>query len=238
MKRVYIVFLLVLIIGQAFAQKTSSSPISKGLLGSLMVDFGFNFLRDEPATVELGVWGSRIFNAFYLYNIRLGSSRFMLSPGIGLGFENYKFNNNFTLTRSGHDRSVALAPASSILPQSNEIKKSKLSTSYVDIGTEIRFSMNRENPQKGFFMALGGKIGILISAHTKVSYMEDGQRKKVKTKETFELNPIRYGVYGRVGKGKFSLFYYQAFSELFQKDKGPDSTNTTPFNLGLSFALF
>lgn len=245
MKKACYTFLLLLILPTyIFAQGKNKTIIRRkaaaGFLpGSLVADFGFSFLTDKPDEMDLGFWGSKIFNTYYFYNIHLGQSNFTVRPGIGLGLESYKFKNDFTLTRANDTRKPMFEPASKVFPQSKEIKKSKLYTNYVDFPLEVRFNSKRKNRKKGFFVALGGKIGVLFNSHTKVIYREDSQRKKTKVKEKFGLNPIRYGVYGKIGVGRLGLFYSHTLSTLFEKDKGPDkTTDTRPYSIGLSFAIF
>ena len=245
MKKICYTFLLLLLLPiHLFAQGNNQTIIRKkaatGFLpGSLVVDFGFNVLTDAPDKIDLGFWGSKLFNVYYFYDLPLGKSNFTVRPSIGLGLESYKFKNDYTLTRADDTRKPMFEPASKVFPQAEEIKKSKLYTNYVDFPLEVRLNSNRKNRRKGFFIALGGKIGVLFNSHTKVSYREDNQKKKSKTKEEFALNPVRYGVYGKIGVGKLGLFYSHTLSTLFEQDKGPNKTNDTQsYSIGLSFAIF
>ncbi len=94
------------------------------------------------------------------------------------------------------------------------------------------------DPRSSVKITIGAKVGFLFGSKTKVKYTENGETKKTKQKEKFELSPIRYGVYGKLGYGGFSAFYYYSISELFIKDKGPMGTTMYPMTFGLSLALF
>ena len=214
-------------------EKTAQSGASPDFPGSLVVEFGFNFLNDHPEEMELGFFGSKAFNVYYMYEFQLGNSPFSFNPGFGIGLEKYAFDKDVTLGRSAEGAVVL-----NDLPETWDVKKTKLAANYFDIPLELRFHLNKNNFRKSFKIAVGGKAGILFDGHTKVKYKSDGETKIIKEKESFELSRFRYGVQGRIGIGGFSLFYYQELSELFKDGKGPEATAATPFKVGLSLALF
>lgn len=213
--------------------KTAQSGASPDFPGSLVVELGFNFLNDHPDEMELGFFGSKAFNVYYMYEFQIGNSPFSFNPGFGVGLEKYAFDNNVTLGRS-EEGAVVLTE----LPESWDVKKTKLAANYFDIPLEIRFHANKNNFRKSFKVAVGGKAGILFDSHTKIRYKEDGDTKIIKDKESFDLSRFRYGVQGRIGIGGFSMFYYQELSELFKDGDGPEATTATPFKVGVSLALF
>jgi hypothetical protein len=88
-------------------------------------------------------------------------------------------------------------------------------------------------------VAVGGKIGLLYNAHTKVAFTDgEGLEQKVKTTQVFGLSPIRYGVYTRLGFPGFNLWGYYGLNGVFEGNKGPFGTESTQFNFGVSVALF
>lgn len=212
----------------------NKSTASPDFPGTLLIDFGFNFLHDEPDDMELGFWGSKIVNIYYMSEIQLGESRFSINPGFGVGLEKYSFDNDITLQNDPGTEQVALVA----LEGFEDIKKSKLAANYFDIPVELRFHLNKDDFKKSLKFAIGGKAGILFSAHTKIKFEEDDETKKIKDKETFELNRIRYGVQGRIGIGSFNVFYYQELSELFSDGNGPEGTDANSFKIGVSFGVF
>ena len=210
------------------------------LPGDLLIDFGFSLLSEAPAEVDLGFLGSRAINIYYLYHIPFGeSSNFSINPGIGLGMENYNFNNGNTLNYTP-EGGVELIDVETLINSTDfsELRKSKLSANYLDIPVEFRFHANEDDHSRGLNFAVGGRVGMLIDSHTKIKYVEGGDTKKLKQKEQFGLSRFRFGVHGRLGLGSLSLFYYHNLSNLFD-DNGPEGTETTnSFMAGLSFALF
>lgn len=217
--------------GLTRVNKTNASP---DFPGTLQIDFGFNFLQDEPDQMELSLWGSKIINLYYMYEIQLGTSRFTFNPGFGVGLEKYAFDNDVSLSNIPDSSQIQIISLEGL----GEIKKSKLAASYFDIPLELRFHLNKNDFKKSFKVAVGGKVGVLFASHTKIKFEEDSETKKLKDKERFELNRFRYGVHGRIGIGGFSVFYYQELSELFSDGSGPEATGATAFKVGVSFGAF
>lgn len=215
------------------AQTTSqNTPASPNFPGSLVFDLGFNFLNDAPDDMKLNFFGSKIFNLYYMYEIRLGNSPFSFNPGFGVGLEKYRFDRDVTLATT--DEGTSMVP----LSEDWDIKKSKLAANYIDIPIELRFHANKNNFRKSFKVGIGAKAGILFDSHSKIRYKEDGDVKIIKGKEQFNLNRFRYGVQGRIGIGSFSVFYYQELSTLFKDNKGPEGTDASPFKVGISLYAF
>lgn len=209
--------------------------------GDLMIEFGFNWILDQPERVGFNTMGSRTFNAYYLYEKNLGESAFSFHPGIGIGTEKYKFVDNLTLgyvSDSLGEREVHFIPLDSIYGRGTDYKKSQINPIYVDVPIEIRWRSRKYDPKRSLKVALGGKVGFLIDSKTKVKYNNFGETKITKQKEQFELSQLRYGGYMRLGYGGFSAYAYYSFSDLFNKDKGPQGTTMYPFTFGLSLALF
>lgn len=211
-------------------------PVDKGLPnipGTFVLEFGFNQPLDKPEEFDIGFWGSRTFNIYYLYDIRIGQSKFSVHPGVGFGFERYKLSNDYTL-ETGDEGSV-LVPASD---QYNDVKKSMVVANYVDVPIEVRFNTNPNDPGRSFHVALGGRFGYLYDSFTKIKYREDGETKKIKDKQNFSLNDFRYGAFFKVGAGNFALFTYYNFSPVFKDDRGPEQTEMNNLTIGISLSSF
>ncbi len=119
-----------------------------------------------------------------------------------------------------------------------DIIKSKLAANYFDIPVEFRFNSIKNDHRRSFKVAIGGKIGVLLTSHTKIKYKEEGTTIKLQNKQDFNLNKFRYGAHARVGVGGFNVFFYYGISELFKNNKGPQNTSVTTMNLGISIAGF
>lgn len=198
------------------------------LPGTLVLDFGSNFLQDAPENMNLKIFGSRGIDIYYLYAIPFGESRFSFHPGIGFGFEKYSFSRNVTVSDTDSTQIIELDE-----DIYQVVDKTQLATHYIDIPLEFRF-YTKEN-YRGFMVAIGGKAGRLIDSYTKIKFEQDGETKTDKYKREYNLNPWRYGLQARLGFRGFNLVGYYGLSDLFRKGEGPQTNN---FKVGLSIALF
>jgi hypothetical protein len=204
-----------------FAQTETTEKISRrpDIPGTFALEFGFNQDLSGPEEFSLGFLGSRTVNLYYQYEFRILNSSFSFVPGIGLSLERFKFSNDNTLDYDGTDLEsiVMVAPADAGFPS---LKKSQLITNYVDLPLEIRYSTKPDDPARSFKISVGGRIGYMYDSFAKVKFKEDGEQKKLKNKQDFNLTKFRYGLTGRIGIGNFSLFGYYNLTPLFEEGKG------------------
>src|SRR3569623_828115 len=73
-----------------YFDKQETIPTKLPNYGSLVIDWGFNFLSNSPNEMYAKNIGARFTNLGLYYIIRLGNSKFTLSPGMGISFEGYK----------------------------------------------------------------------------------------------------------------------------------------------------
>ncbi len=221
--------------------EASASNKPKGrpdIPGSFVVEFGFNQPLNKPDSLfELGFWGSRTVNVFYQYDMRIGKSKFSFHPGIGFGLERYKLKNAYTLgyVTDGDTKTLELIPASTLYPG---VKKSMIVANYLDIPLELRFSTKPEDPSRSFRASIGGRVGYLFDSFTKIKYRTDGETKKIKDKQNFNLNDFRYGAFVKIGAGNFTLFGYYNLSPVFKTDEGPQKTEMSNMTIGISLSSF
>ena len=223
---------LALLCSSSLYSQSASSP---DLPGALRIQVGFNFLIDSPDSLDTGFWGSKAFNAQYLYAIRLGESAVSLHPGFGIGTDKFSFDKNVTLFRNP-DGSISIEPLNPV--EFGTVKKSKLAITYLEIPLELRFHFNKNNFKKSIKLAVGGKIGLRLSSHMKVKYDHLGELQILKTKDSFELNDVRYGLQGSLGVAGISVYYYYALNDMFKKGKGPENTQAFQTQVGLAISVF
>ncbi len=219
--------------GQSATEKRTGRP---DIPGTFLIDFGFNFPSNDTVGFNTGLWGSRTLNLYYLFDKRIGQSKFSVHPGAGFGLERYKFNNEKTLAYVAGPSGPF--DALQMVQGPTGTKKSQLITNYLDAVAEVRFSTNPNDPSRSFKTSLGFKAGVLVSSFTKLKYSEDGEVKKFKNKQDWNLNQFRYGVLLRVGVGNFNVFGYYSLTPIFKDGKGPDQAELNYFTLGLSLAGF
>lgn len=204
--------------------------------GHLLIEFGMNLLLNDDPAIETEIMGSRTLNFYYLYDIRIANTKFYFLPGVGVGLDRYKFDEDVTVVRDLNDLGEKVTTFDTI--STGGIKKSMLVTNYLDIPLELRFYGNPDDQRRSFKAGIGFKVGMLMSSHTKIKMEQDGDISKLKVKDNFNLTRFRYGVTGRIGVGGFNIFYYQNLTPLFEKDKGPNMTEASNITIGLSFTGF
>ena len=252
----------------AFAQddsdKTDKETYQPDLRGKLLLSFGVNAFNDAPRDLEINPWRSKSVGIYYLYEIPLGDSKFTFNAGLGLGLEKYQFSNNTILTYKDADEIPGFESEMPILVMDSvqdvystyTWEKNRLAANYIDLPIEFAFNSNKSNPSAGLTVALGGKIGVLYAAHTKVKYeLPGGETRKVKDDRQWGLNRFRYSALTRIGYGGFSVFFEYQLSDMFDTEFGgplhrtgkddavgpaiykelPDVTN---YRIGLAIDLF
>jgi hypothetical protein len=239
MKNLFIIVVGLFFSTAALAQTREGSP---DFPGQLIVDLGVNRFDGTPDNMSIRFLGSRVFNIYYMHEIRLGESRFSFNPGIGIGTEKFSFRNPYTLrtdpTQDPRQVNVMAIEELTGLEEAN-VNRSVMGTNYVDIPLEIRFHTNREQFRRGFWFALGGRVGYLFDADTKIVFDDLGGRtNRLQLKENYNLNRFRYGAHVRLGIRSFNIWGAYYLSPLFRENRGPAGQNTNVFNFGLSLALF
>jgi hypothetical protein len=161
-------------------------------------------------------------------NVQFGKSNFWFFTGLGISWNNYRFDNNVVLNpdimiNSGYDTTSG-----------RSFQKSKLAASYVTAPLMFEVFSSRKK-KDAFHLGAGLMLGYKIGSHTKIKYEEDGHTFKPKTYDDFNLNPFRYGFRVAGGYGKVNLFVDYYASTLFKEGKSPV---LYPINFGITLAAF
>lgn len=233
MKRILIVLSFIITSFSAQAQRPD-------LPGQLLVDLGFNTWANMPEDASLSWFESKTVNLTYYYDLPIGNGGWTFTPGVGMSWENYSFDNNTTLTADIIDntRTVRIQELGDKYGDNFKYNKSKLGLYYVDIPLELRWYAKRNQYSKGFRVAIGGKVGYNYSSFTKVKFedaLED--RRMLKDRLDLNINNFRYGVHTRVGWGGFGAFISYELSDKW-KTPPPGGANTRTLTWGISFTGF
>ena len=173
----------------------------------------------EPKTLNPGV------NLFGSYNYMFGNSNDSFSPGIGLSVHNL-YSDSWL---------YASADTINFIPiEGVNFKKSKLTTTYLDIPLEVRYKSKGE-----FRLAVGFKFGFLMKAQTKYKgedYLSDASSNVIIKYGKFNnVEKNRYGFTGRIGYKWLNLWGYYQLSSLFTEGKG---TQMYPISIGITVIPF
>ncbi len=184
---------------------------------SLSVPEEYNFL-------DLKYEKSIDFNLnIYEQNINLANNKFGLITGIGLRWNNYRFDDNVAL----------IADSSSIYGYRDHTQnwlKSKLVVNYLKVPLLFEYQTNRFSRSNSFHITAGMVLGWRYATHTKRLY-KDGGRQKPKKWDSYHLNPFRYDATVRLGWGIINLYATYSLNTLFKDGRGPE---LYPFAMGIT----
>lgn len=110
----------------------------------------------------------------------------------------------------------------------NDYRKSKLMTNYLQIPLLLNIQTNPNRKSRNFSISAGGYAGLLIHSSTKRKGESIG---KIRKKDDFNLNQMRYGLTGRVGFAGLELFCNYSLTNFFAEGEGPE---LTPVTFGIS----
>lgn len=151
-----------------------------------------------------------------------GNPRMSTAFGIGFGTSNIFFKN----------MGVDIKSTTSYLPFRNQdtldrFKKYKLTTAFLEVPVELRFSSDPLNDTKSIKAALGVKVGVLLSAHTKGKNPENNAGNSINAytfKENSKrfFNSTRLQATARIGYGHYSLFGSYQITNIFKTGVAAD----------------
>ncbi len=199
-------------------------------------EFGFNnFLddefsmarKDEEKFMDLNTGRSWNFNCnFMQYSIGLVKDRFGIVTGLGFEFNDYHFDGNNNIQKD----SLGIIASKDDYPTS--LNKSKLTTTFLAVPLLLELQLLPVKRSKRIHISGGIVAGLKLGSHTKVVYEINGKKEKDKSKDDFNINPLRYGVTARIGYRTLNLYGNYYLTPFFEKGGNPE---LYPFNVGLSF---
>ena len=191
--------------------------------GKLEVPPGYNYLdlnTGKSVSVSLNILQK---------NFRLGHSNVWFFTGLGVTWNNYRFDKNVNLSSATSTITGGFDTTST-----RTYVKSKLTSSYLTVPLMFEAFTNKKS-KNAFHLGVGAMLGYKIGSHTKTRYSEAGSTEKPKQYDDFYLNPFRYGARVAIGYKKFNVYADYYASTLFRDKKGPE---LYPVAIGVSLAAF
>jgi hypothetical protein len=226
MKRISLGIFLIIFLFTSFstkAQSLSESAMKKVTIGlDVFTDIWFN----APANVQIRAINPSA-NTYLTYNFTIGKSK-NLTFGMGLGIGNHNMYSNDGQIENTKADTVKYVPVDPSL----NMKRSKLSVTYLEIPMELRFKS-----LKGFKISVGFKLGYLIDSKEKYvgNTTANGPLQVVKRKRISQLNTFSYSPTFRIGYKSFNVFFSYALGPVFRVDHGPQ---LHPMSLGITLTPF
>lgn len=199
----------------------------------IMMQLGHTIWTGKPDSISTRGW-SRSFNAYLMMDFPFKTNpHFSVALGPGISTENMYFSKT-TLNIRDNSGTLRFNDVS----DTNNFKKYKLATAFLELPIELRFRVNPDDDRRSLKFALGAKIATLVNAHVKGkelrtrggSAISDFVQKE-NSKHFFNRN--RLSVTARAGFGHFSLFGFYAVSPLFREGLGP---TIRPLTIGLTLS--
>ncbi|MEJ7736347.1 MAG: outer membrane beta-barrel protein [Chitinophagaceae bacterium] len=198
-----------------------------------MVQVGYDSWLNKPDSIlTKGI--SRSLNIYFMLDFPFKTNpRFSIGLGAGMSGGSIFFDKTIiAIAGSGtrlNFRNVA---------DTNYYKKYKLATTYAEVPLELRFTANPQNNGKSFKVAIGGKVGTMLNAHTKGKNL---QSKSGSTLNSFTIkesskrffNSTRLAATARVGYGVFSVFGVYQINNFLKEGAGAD---IRPYSIGIAFS--
>jgi hypothetical protein len=206
------------------------------------IEFGFNGYMDKNHSMslsgdnyymDLNTNPTRSINV----NINFGEVNFGVIgksagfvSGLGLKYNNYAFDNNITIIKNSEGIIKCDSGYMNV-----HLDKTKLAICYFSIPLLFEIQLPKLSDSGKRPWISGGIIGSLkLSSHTKVVYTSNGDKKKEKNRDDFNLNALTYLFTVRGGYSNFYFYGNYSPVPLFQKNKGPE---LYPFDIGIGFSI-
>jgi hypothetical protein len=199
-----------------------------------MVQYGFdNWAGTNDSTKPSGF--SRFFNAYIMIDKPFKTNpKMSVGLGIGVGSSNIFFDKRYVDVRAT-STTLPFRKVDSL----NHFKKFKLTTIFLEAPVELRYASNPENSNSSFKVALGVKVGTMLTAYTKGKTLVDKNGNTINPyieKESSKkyFNTTRLAVTGRIGYGILSLYGAYQITSFLKDVAGP--TEIRPYSIGLAIS--
>lgn len=195
-----------------------------GLTNFVNADYALDLPADAGfMDLDMGrSWGFSL--NFAEKSLGLASNYFGIVTGLGLEYNRYMLLNDVKITEvDGMMTGV---------PVDMDLDKNRLSTTYINLPLMVEIQIPVYGEHKRVILSGGVIGGLRIGSRQVQKYVSNGEKEKIKTKDTFNLRNFRYGFTARVGYGDIALFANYYPQTLFNDGMGPD---IYPVTIGIHF---
>jgi hypothetical protein len=234
-KLLFIVFALMTVFAATAQEKKKPGGFMTRTGDHLMLQLTNDHWMGAPDSIKSRMKGfARGANVYVMLDQRFkGSPQWSVAFGLGVGTSNMYFKNMVVDIKS-KTNTLPFRKVDSV----DHFKKYKVTTAFLEIPLELRFTFDPENESKSIKAALGVKVGTLLNVHTKGKTLLDKNGATLNSytaKETGKgyFNSTRLAATARIGYGNFSLFGSYQFNNIFKDGVAADMRL---FQIGLNFS--
>lgn len=243
MKKIALLTLALYSFGFLYAQdstrtagsKTKTINLSNRPGDHLMLQFGIDNWRGMPDSISSHQKGfSRGFNMYFMFDkVFKSSPKFSLGIGVGVSTSNISFKRMDVQINSTNPTLPFVA-----VDSTDHFKKYKLSSTFLEIPLELRYTARPDHYNKSWKGAIGVKLGTMVKAQTKGKTLVNkndntlnSYTEKVSSKRF--MNTTRFAATARVGYGVVSLFASYGLSNILKDGVGPEMK---PLQIGIALS--
>jgi hypothetical protein len=179
---------------------------------------------------------SRCFNAYFSFDLPFKTDpRFSIGIGGGVGSDRVFFDpenrRELEINGNGGIRFRTLTGSDTTI----RYKSIALHTAFLEAPIELRFMNKPQTPNKSWKLAIGMKVGTLITAVDKTRYERDAQGNRnynSKIKDRKHFNTLRLAACARISYGIIGLFVQYQLNDLIKEGQGPNQIR--PLQAGIT----
>jgi hypothetical protein len=198
----------------------------------LLIQFGATSWQGTPDTINKTGF-SKSFNAYFMFDFPFKSNpKLSIALGPGIASDHILFSKTYIGIRD-----MASEIRFTNTSDTDNYKKTKLATVFLEAPIELRFSSNPLTG-RGVKAAVGVKIGTLINAHTrnvKLQNKNNDQLNDFVMKESSKnfFNKNRLSAMARLGWGHVTLYGSYSLTPVFREGVGPE---VRPYSIGITLS--
>ncbi len=180
-------------------------------------------LPNEQELLKLNYGRSRSFGfAFHFKGYESTSKRLFISPGLGVTWNGYHFENNININSSNDTTAF-------ILDTLNNNDKYKLRVTYLELPLVIGKRIG--DLKRPLTVQVGVVAGLRLRSIIKQKFENTGQDFTVTIHDDFNLTPFKLDGIIRITFGNIGFFGRYSATNLFKDGKAPE---LYPFSLGIT----
>lgn len=175
--------------------------------GKLEPEAGYDKMTISPANSINFQWD------IVTQSMNLYKGKVRLVYGIGIDYNNYRFNNDITLNADSMQLFVT--------EDAINYDKNKLVTQHLNVPVMLNFKLSPKNSDEEVYISAGANFGYLIGSHQKQKWNNQG-KKKNKIEDDYNLQQFRVGYEVQFGYKNIVLFGKYFPNSMFKTNQGPE----------------
>jgi hypothetical protein len=196
-----------------------------------MIEVGYDNWANTPDSIHIQGF-NRSFSFYFMYNFPFKSDvRWSVAAGLGIGSSNIYFHDQEVLVSAYNNQTLAFPDETGTY----HFKKYKLVITDLQVPLELRFAVDPTDMDHSWKIAVGAKVGLMLSAYTKGKDLVSGSgvtagnyTEKESSKQFFSTPQFVPTL--RVSKGVVGVFAQLQVNSPIKTSDGP---SVFPFSAGI-----